>query len=178
LRRDQHWKKTNVLQSAPQNQHAKSKPVPNEVKKHFKFYLIDLIKCPDAVKAYLCARKHLHNVPVLEEGADLQKLQLNYSKFFIGKRMYTVIKSRYSDGHMTNVDDVSQRKVRFLGAQSEDEEVERLEKEIAEQKQEMEVLTRKRVDAEAVKKARSNEMKNSTDLINKVKEKVKFPSNR
>ena len=73
LRKQKRLNKINVVQSSPEPaDHYPSPPVPNELRRDFVDYLINMMECPAAVRTYLCKAHSLHKVPVFSDDANSQ----------------------------------------------------------------------------------------------------------
>jgi hypothetical protein len=72
---------------------------------------------PDAVNAYLCRQKRLHEVPVFRsENSHSDKLKKLFLQYYINKNKFSSRKSKYSQELSTGVEDISSRRVVRLAA--------------------------------------------------------------
>ena len=148
LRENQNLRRINVFHSAPDPPESFRHPMSrNELERYdFLEYLSDMYDAPDAVHAYLCRQKNLHNVPVFkEENGNSGQLKQNFNNYYIGSQKFNVRKSKYSGELSTGTDDIGGRQVRRLLGAVDREEIEKVRNEL-ETKTKMREQQRKRVE--------------------------------
>jgi len=119
----------NAFHSAPD--HPSKFPHPytkNEMEKFaFMEYINDMFSAPDAVHAYLCRQKNLHQVPVFrEENNSSAQLKHKFLSYYIANQKFNTRKSKYSGELSTGMEDISSRKVIRLAATVDKQELDRV----------------------------------------------------
>ena len=98
LREKLHLRKINAFHSNPEPAGRFQHPVPSQemAKYTFQDYLSNMYSAPEAVNAYLCKQKHLHQVPVFrEENRFTGELKNRFQNFYIKDQKFNTRKSRY-----------------------------------------------------------------------------------
>merc|ERR1719266_1472994 len=127
-------------------------------------YLSDMYDAPDAVHAYLCRQKNLHNVPVFkEENMNSGQLKQKFNNYYIGSQKFNVRKSKYSGELSTGTDDIGGRPVRRLLGAVDREEMEKVRAEL-ETKTKMREQQKRRVET---MQTTCNNVKAEIDKLNK-----------
>merc|ERR1719342_1320262 len=86
-----------------------------------------MYSAPDAVHAYLCRQKALHQVPVFrEENTNSAQLKHKFHNYYIANQKFNTRKSKYSGELSTGMEDIVSRKVIRLAATVDTQEVERV----------------------------------------------------
>merc|ERR1719266_2167713 len=148
LRENQNLRRINVFHSAPDPPESFRHPMSrNELERYdFLEYLSDMYDAPDAVHAYLCRQKNLHNVPVFkEENMNSGQLKQKFNNYYIGSQKFNVRKSKYSGELSTGTDDIGGRPVRRLLGAVDREEMEKVRAEL-ETKTKMREQQKRRVE--------------------------------
>ena len=80
-------------------------------------YISDMYTAPDAVHAYLCRQKSLHQVPVFKQENDLSgDLKSKFNNYYIGNHKFNSKRSKYSGEISTGMEDIGGRQVIRLAA--------------------------------------------------------------
>ena len=101
-------------------------------------YISDMYTAPDAVHAYLCRQKALHQVPVFKQENEMSgDLKAIFNNYYIGTHKFNSKRSKYSGEISTGMEDIGGRQVIRLAAtvdtvkaQSLKAELEKKDKEI------------------------------------------------
>ena len=134
LREKQKLRRINVFHSSPEPPNTFRPSISGSELQKFQFldYLSDMYEAPDAVHAYLCRQKNLHQVPVFkEENMNSGQLKQKFSSYYIGHQKFNVRRSKYSGELSTGTDDIGGRKVIRLAGTVDKEEMERVGEELA-----------------------------------------------
>ena len=111
LRKNLRLRRINVLHSPADLSVPLEQPpsnLPRELVDSLVEYVADMMDCPPAVRNYLCFKKNLHRIPVFSDDVDSELAVKFFRKFFVEKKLYTVVQNRYRPGeYRTNVDDLS-----------------------------------------------------------------------
>ena len=87
---------------------------------------------PDAVNAYLCRQKRLHEVPVFNSETNCSDtLKTMFFNFYINNNKFVTRKSKYSGELSTGVDDISSRRVIRLSANIDTAALEETQQDLA-----------------------------------------------
>jgi hypothetical protein len=130
---------------------------------------------PDAVNAYLCRQKRLHEVPVFKNETHYSDtLKDKFYSYYISNYKFVTRKSKYSNEKSTGVEDISSRRVIRLSANIDTAALEETERELAGRQRTLEAnQARLRRNKETLEKLKEDELKLSqevTRLTNKKKE--------
>ena len=80
-------------------------------------YISDMYTAPNAVHAYLCRQKGLHQVPVFRQENEMSAdLKSKFTNYYIGNQKFNSKKSKYSGELSTGMEDIAGRKVIRLAA--------------------------------------------------------------
>jgi SMC interacting uncharacterized protein involved in chromosome segregation len=92
----------------------------------------DMYTAPDAVNAFLCRQKRLHEVPVFKsENNYSDKLKAMFFNYYINNYKFVTRKSKYSSEFSTGVEDIGSRRVIRLAANIDTAALEETERELA-----------------------------------------------
>jgi chromosome segregation ATPase len=117
LRVNNRLRKINVVQSRPES----FKPPAVQLRNLDRF-VSQMFTCPPAVKAYLCRKKKLHQIPVFSGSCDHQEVQKHFHTYFVDKQMYTCSKGFYSGEVRMKIQDCSYDTAKHLVAAAVDRE--------------------------------------------------------
>jgi len=129
LRENLKLRRINAFHSAPVKRSQFAHPYSREEMDKFAFleYISDMYTAPDAVHAYLCRQKSLHQVPVFrEENGNSKDLKHKFHNYYIGSQKFNTRKSKYSGELSTGMEDISSRRVIRLAATVDKQEVDRI----------------------------------------------------
>ena len=94
-------------------------------------YISDMYTAPNAVHAYLCRQKGLHQVPVFRQENEMSgDLKSKFNNYYIGNQKFNSKKSKYSGELSTGMEDISGRQVIRLAATVDTVRVEGLREEL------------------------------------------------
>ena len=99
----------------------------------FTSYLSDMYDAPDAVNAFLCQQKNLHQVPLFEKDTPTtDELSNLFKSYYVGNAKYTVKKSKYSGEISKGIEDIGSRRVIRLSDSVDKSRMEEVETEMME----------------------------------------------
>ena len=133
LRETMRLRKINAFHSNPDPPSRFQHPLPrNELEKFAVIdYISDMYSAPDAVHAYLCRQKGLHQVPVFrEENAFSGQLKTKFHNYYIGNQKFNTRRSKYSGELSTGMEDIAGRRVVRLDVVVDSHEMERVTQEL------------------------------------------------
>ena len=133
LRETMRLRKINAFHSNPDPPSKFAHPIPGEEMTKYSFvsYVSDMYSAPDAVHAYLCRQKGLHQVPVFKEENNLSgNLKHKFHNYYIGNQKFNTRVSKYSGELSTGMEDIGAREVRRLAAAVDSVELERIRGEL------------------------------------------------
>ena len=133
LRETLRLRKINAFHSNPDPPSKFPPPTPGDQLEKFTFidYISDMYSAPDAVHAYLCRQKGLHQVPVFREENNLSsQLKFKFHNYYIGTHKFNTRKSKYSGELSTGMEDIAGREVRRLAAVVDTQELSRINEEL------------------------------------------------
>jgi len=137
LRENQRLRKINAFHSAPDPPEMFRHPYSREEMAKFAFdeYISEMYDAPDAVHAYLCRQKALHQVPVFkEENNNSATLKSKFHNYYISNQKFNTKRSKYSGELSTGMEDISSKRVIRLSATVDRTEVERVENELVQKR--------------------------------------------
>ena len=150
LREEQKLKRINAFHSNPDPPSRFGHKISREelVRYDLIDYISDMYTAPDAVHAYLCRQKGLHQVPVFrQENERSGDLKSKFNNYYIGDQKFNSKKSKYSGELSTGMEDISGRQVIRLAAtvdtvrvESLREELESKDREISSQERRTEIV--------------------------------------
>jgi len=129
LRENLRLRKINAFHSSPDPPDSFSHPYSKDEMSKYAFleYISDMYSAPDAVHAYLCRQKALHQVPVFkEENNNSAQLKHKFHNYYIANQKFNTRKSKYSGELSTGMEDIGSRKVIRLAAAVDRQEVDRV----------------------------------------------------
>lgn len=104
----------------------------------FKSFLSDMYDAPDAVNAYLCQQKNLHQVPLFEkESEETDKLKEMFCSYYIGTTKFTTKRSKYSSNLSTGIEDIGNRRLIRLSDSIDQNKLEEIEEEMGSKKKQL-----------------------------------------
>jgi len=133
LRENLRLRKINAFHSSPDPPAMFKHPYTRDdmAKYAFDEYLSEMYDAPDAVHAYLCRQKALHQVPVFkEENNNSAALKQKFHNYYISNQKFNTKKSKYSGELSTGMEDISSKRVIRLSATVDRSEVDRVESEL------------------------------------------------
>jgi len=163
LREELRLRKINAFHSAPDPPSTFPHPYSKDEMDKYAFmeYISDMYSAPDAVHAYLCRQKSLHQVPVFrEENNNSAQLKHKFLNYYISNQKFNTRKSKYSGELSTGMEDISSRRVIRLAATVDKQELDRVMAELETKKsqlktnqsrQETMALTCEKIKAEITK---------------------------
>ena len=89
----------------------------------FKFFMSEAFEAPPPVKAHLCNKFGLNKVPVFDENCDVDTVEREFTKYFIGNKMYTSRMGRYSNQRYTQIIDIRQSRQSCFAPASDEERI-------------------------------------------------------
>merc|ERR1712096_373277 len=129
LRENLRLRKINAFHSSPDPPDSFAHPYSKDEMAKYAFmeYISDMYSAPDAVHAYLCRQKALHQVPVFrEENNNSAQLKHKFHNYYIANQKFNTRKSKYSGELSTGMEDIGSRKVIRLAATVDRQEVDRV----------------------------------------------------
>ena len=133
LRETLRLRKINAFHSNPDPPSKFLHPMPKDEMEKYTIvdYISDMYSAPDAVHAYLCRQKGLHQVPVFkEENNRSSELKFKFHNYYIGNQKFNTRKSKYSGELSTGMEDIAGRRVVRLDAVVDTQEVDRVNAEL------------------------------------------------
>jgi len=119
LRENLRLRKINAFHSSPDPPDSFAHPYSKEEMSKYAFmeYISDMYSAPDAVHAYLCRQKALHQVPVFrEENNNSAQLKHKFHNYYIANQKFNTRKSKYSGELSMGMEEIGSRKVIMLAA--------------------------------------------------------------
>ena len=142
LRENLRLRKINAFHSAPDPPSSFAHPYSKEEMDKYAFleYISDMYSAPDAVHAYLCRQKALHQVPVFrEENNNSAQLKHKFHNYYIANQKFNTRKSKYSGELSTGMEDIGSRKVIRLAATVDRQEVDRVVAELEQKRKQLKI---------------------------------------
>jgi len=140
LRENLRLRKINAFHSFPDPPDNFAHPYSKEEMSKYAFleYISDMYSAPDAVHAYLCRQKALHQVPVFrEENTNSAQLKHKFHNYYIANQKFNTRKSKYSGELSTGMEDIGSRKVIRLAATVDKQEVDRVTGELDQKRKQL-----------------------------------------
>ena len=133
-------------------------------------YISDMYTAPDAVHAYLCRQKALHQVPVFKQENEMSgDLKSKFSNYYIGTHKFNSKRSKYSGEISTGMEDIGGRQVIRLAATVDTVKAESLKADLAKKDKEISAnLVRLGNIATTCKNIKAG-IEKTTEEINKLK---------
>eukprot|EP00090_Calanus_glacialis_P046443 TRINITY_DN9124_c0_g1_i1.p1 TRINITY_DN9124_c0_g1~~TRINITY_DN9124_c0_g1_i1.p1 ORF type:complete len:1049 (-),score=416.15 TRINITY_DN9124_c0_g1_i1:332-3478(-) len=142
LRENLRLRKINAFHSSPDPPDSFAHPYSKEEMSKYAFmeYISDMYSAPDAVHAYLCRQKALHQVPVFrEENNNSAQLKHKFHNYYIANQKFNTRKSKYSGELSTGMEDIGSRKVIRLAATVDRQEVDRIVAELEQKRKQLKI---------------------------------------
>jgi len=142
LRENLRLRKINAFHSSPDPPDSFAHPYSKEEMSKYAFmeYISDMYSAPDAVHAYLCRQKALHQVPVFrEENNNSAQLKHKFHNYYIANQKFNTRKSKYSGELSTGMEDIGSRKVVRLAATVDRQEVDRIVAELEQKRKQLKI---------------------------------------
>jgi len=161
LREEKRFRRISAFHSSPKPRDSFRKPMSEEQLRKYGFqsYLSDMYEAPEAVNAFLCQQKNLHQVPLFEKDtSSTDELSGLFRSYYVGNSKYTVKQSKYSGELSKGEEDIGNRPVKRLKDSVDKSRLEVVEAE----------MEKKRT----VLRNHETRLKQQNDTINKIKDDI------